>query len=127
MLKAIQNVFFLGYSGGATWFCYLTPSWPGFHTPHPLPTPPHDQLVSGCGAEERGLHNTQQERDRLWQQGPQRSNPAAVKGILWHVPTPPLTKSQVILEKLQDQLADLCRCSECRQHSLQHKGGTRSS
>ncbi|KAF3823117.1 hypothetical protein GH733_010553 [Mirounga leonina] len=37
-------------------------------------------LVSGCGAEKRLLHNAaQQERARLWQQGPQRSNPAAVK------------------------------------------------
>ena len=36
--------------------------------------------------------------------GPQRSNPAAVKGISWYVPTLSLTKSQVILENLQDHL-----------------------
>ena len=70
MLRAIQNVIFLGYSGWATWFCYLTPSWPGFCIPHPLPTPHSAQLVSGCGAEERGLHNTQQERDRLGNRAP---------------------------------------------------------
>lgn len=96
---------FLWYSGWSTWFCYLTPSWPGFHAPHPLPTLPPAQLVSGCGAEERLLHNpAQQERARIWQQGPQRSNPAAVNGISWYVPTLSLTKSQVILEKLQDHL-----------------------
>lgn len=90
--------------------------------PQPHPTPLAAQLVFGCGAEERLLHNTtQQERDRLWQQGPQRSNPAAVKGISWYVPTLPLTKSQVVLEKWQDQLADLCTCVARRQHCLQQK------
>ena len=96
--------------------------------PHPLPTPPPAQLVFGCGAEHRGLHNTtQQERDRIWQQGPQRSDPAAVKEISWYVPILPLTKSQVILERLQDQRADLCTCMKGRPDSLRQQGRTRGS
>lgn len=70
------------------------------------------------------LHNpTQQERDGLWQQGPPRSNPAAVKEISWYVPTLPLTKSQVLLAQWQDQLTDLCTCREHRQESLQQEEG----
>lgn len=87
MLKAIQNVIFLGYSGWAAWFCYLTPSWPGFRIPHPLPTPRSAQLVSGCGAEERGLHNTQQDRDRLGNRAPR--DPAQLLGKGSHGRSPP--------------------------------------
>lgn len=99
----------------------LTPSWPGFPIPHPLPTPCSAQLVSGCGAEERGLHNPQQERDRLSSRAPR--DPVQP---LWKeshgVSHPAPDKSQAMLEELQDQLADVCRCGKHRQHCLQHQG-----
>lgn len=79
--------------------------------------PPPSSHSSPCPASvwvwgwgEAIAQHTQQETNRLWQQDPQRSNPAALKGISWHVPTLALTKSQAILEKLQDQRTDLYRC-----------------
>lgn len=59
--------------------------------------------------------------------GPQRSNPAAAKGISCYVPTLSLTKSQVILEKLQDHLLICADISNENSPSPQQKDGTSGS
>lgn len=127
MLKAVQNVIFLGYSvlGHLVLLFDTLLAW----VPYPPPSSHSSLCPAGVwvwGGGERIAQHTAR-KGQAWQQGPQRSSPAAAKGISWHVPTLPLTKSQVMLEKLQDQLADVCRCGKHRQHSLRHPGGIRSS
>lgn len=88
MLKAIQNVIFLGYSGWATWFVIWHLLGLGsYPPPSSLLALPSWCLGVGRRREDCTTHSR---TGQAWQQGPQRSSPAAAKkGISWRVPTLP--------------------------------------